>query len=76
MAKLFTAIIVNQVPGFNQPQFVKYRNIPESKMVKLCAYVRKTFQGYSHINLYEKRSKAFVKQLNKADIESGLVGQL
>lgn len=70
MPKYFTAIIVNQVPGIEQPQFVKYRNIPENKVQKLCRYALKTFPGVHHINLYRKETKQFFQQLKRNEIES------
>lgn len=70
MPKYFTAIIVNKVPGVNTLQFVKYHNIPESKISKLCRHTLKTFQGVDHINLYEKFTKRFYKQLKRQEIES------
>lgn len=70
MPKYFNAIIVNQIPGMTQPQFVKYHNIPESKLSKLCRYALKTFPGVHHINLYRRETKQFVRQLKRGDIET------
>jgi hypothetical protein len=77
MAKeLFNAIIVSKVEGCNQPQFVKYRNIPRDRIANLCNYVRKNFPGVSHINIYRKSNKEFVKQLKRDEILFCMVGQL
>lgn len=70
---LFTAIIVSNVNGVEQ--FVKYRNIPKNRFNKLAKYANKTFPGLHHINLYEKDTKRFYKQLKKTDIEMIAGGQ-
>lgn len=77
MAKeLFTAIIVNNLPGMSQPQFIKYRNVPKDKLQGLCKYTSKTFPGVSHINLYEKSTKRFVVQLKRENIMYGILGHI
>jgi predicted transcriptional regulator len=76
MPKCFTAIIVSELPGTNQNQFAKYRNVPASKLNKLMKFAAATFAGLHHINLYDKETKKFARQLKKSDIEAvATVGQ-
>jgi hypothetical protein len=70
MPNYFTAIIVNQVRNSSEPQFVKYRNIPGSKIAKLCKFTMGNFPGVHHINLYSKDTKKFFRQLNRSQIEN------
>lgn len=68
--KTFTAIVVNEIPGHGY-QFIKYKVIPKRRLKNLCAYALKTFPGVHHINLYERETKKFYKQINRAMIETG-----
>lgn len=67
MPKYFTAIIVNEIPGMPL-QFIKYRNIPESKLEKLKKYVAKAFPLVHHVNLYRKENRQFYEQIKRKDI--------
>lgn len=71
---LFSAIVVSKVQG-EKDQFAKYRNIPKNRFNSLCKFALKTFPGLHHINLYEKGTKRFYKQLKKNDIEILAAGQ-
>lgn len=76
MEKYFTAIIVSKVPGCSQPQFVKYRNIPPNKIDKLIKFVGKTFPDCDHINLYDKHTKQFERQISSKELSEYGVGHL
>lgn len=71
MPKYFTAIIVCDAPG-GREQFLKYRNIPQSKEKKLMKFAASR-PGVHHVNLYDRDTKKFVKQIKKQELQE--VGQ-
>lgn len=64
-SRLMTAIIFCTVPQVNGSQFLKYRNIKDTDadMKKFILFANK-FPGAAYINLYDKRTRLFIRREN------------